>query len=239
VDLFPAIDIRAGRVVRLRQGVADRQTAYQLDPVAQAEQFLADGARWIHLVDLDRAFGSGDSLHVIRRIASQLGSRVRLQVGGGLRSIEALAGVLELQVARAVLGTAVVTDPELVSRAAREFGGERVAAGLDARAGRVAIRGWVETSDVEVTEVCRRLLAEGLETVIYTDIDRDGMLAGPDLVGAVRLQDLGARVIASGGVSSLDDLRAIRQAGLAGAIVGRALYDQRFTLIDALKTLTS
>ncbi len=236
MELFPAIDIRAGQVVRLRQGAADQLTAYHPDPVVQAEQFLDAGARWIHLVDLDRAFGSGDNLPVVRRVVSRLGSEVRLQIGGGLRTLEALAGVLELGVARAVLGTALITDPGLVSEAAQRFGSARLVAGLDAREGRIAIRGWVETTSLEVTDVCRRLVAEGLATVIYTDVSRDGMLTGPDLDGASRLRALGAQVIASGGVASLDDLRAIREAGLAGAIVGRALYEQRFTLAEALAT---
>lgn len=234
MELFPAIDVRAGRVVRLSQGEASRETSYHDDPVAQAERFIAAGASWIHVVDLDRAFGTGDNLAVISAVAASAGGRVRIQVGGGLRSLEALDAVLRLGVSRAVLGTAAVTDPALVPRAVAAAGGERIAIGLDTKAGMVAIRGWVETTELFVDDVCRRVLSEGAKTIIYTDVSRDGMLTGPDLDGAKRLQALGASVIASGGVASLQDLRAVRDAGLAGAIVGRALYEGKFTLEEAL-----
>ena len=237
MDLFPAIDLRAGRVVRLAQGEASRETRYHDDPVALAEQFISAGARWIHVVDLDRAFGTGDNLAVIQAVASRLGTRVRIQVGGGIRSRAALEAVLGLGVARAVLGTAAVTDPGLVPLALKLAGGERLAIGLDAKAGRVAIRGWVETTDLLVEDVCRRILAEGAKTVVYTDVARDGMLTGPDLEGARRLAGLGAAVIASGGVSTLDDLRAARAAGLAGAIVGRAIYEGKFNVAQALEAI--
>jgi phosphoribosylformimino-5-aminoimidazole carboxamide ribotide isomerase len=234
VDLFPAIDIRGGRVVRLAQGEAGRETRYHDDPVAQAEEFLAGGARWIHVVDLDRAFGSGDNLAPIRAIASRLGTKLQIQVGGGIRSIEALTAVLDLGVTRAVLGTAAVTDPALVPSAIQRAGPERVVIGLDAKKGMVAIRGWVETTDLRVEQVCRRVLNEGARTVVYTDVSRDGILTGPDIEGAKLLAAMGASVIASGGVASLEDLRAVREANLAGAIVGRALYDGKFSLTQAL-----
>ena len=234
MELFPAIDIRAGRVVRLAQGQAGRETRYHDDPVAQAEQFISAGARWIHVVDLDRAFGTGDNLSRIQAIASRLGTTVRIQVGGGLRSLAALGAVLDLGVNRAVLGTATVTDPALVPAAVKLAGSERLVIGLDAREGKVAIRGWVETSDLLVTDVCKRILAEGARTVVYTDVARDGMLTGPDIEGAKQLAGLGASVIASGGVSTLDDLRAVKAAGLAGAIVGRAIYEGKFDVRAAL-----
>lgn len=234
MDLFPAIDLRGGRVVRLAQGEAGRETRYHDDPVAQAEQFVATGARWIHVVDLDRAFGTGENLETIGRIASTFGTRVKIQVGGGIRSLEALDTVLALGVTRAVLGTAAVTDPALVPAAIRTAGGERVVIGLDAKKGMVAIRGWVETTELRVDQVCRRVLGEGAKTIVYTDVARDGMLTGPDIEGAQALTAMGAQVIASGGVSSLDDLRNVKVAGLAGAIVGRALYEGKFTLTEAL-----
>lgn len=234
MELYPAIDIRAGRVVRLSQGVAGRETSYHDDPVEQAEQFIAAGATWLHVVDLDRAFGTGDNREVLARLVRAAARRVRLQVGGGIRTLEALAAVLDLGVSRAVLGTAAVTDPALVPAALARAGSERVAIGLDTKAGRVAIRGWVETTPLLADDVCRRVLSEGATTIIYTDVSRDGMLTGPDLEGATRLMRLGAEVIASGGVSSLADLRAVRDAGLAGAIVGRALYESRFSLAEAL-----
>lgn len=234
MDLYPAIDIRAGRVVRLNQGDAARETSYHDDPVAQAEAFVTAGARWIHVVDLDRAFGTGENLGVIGRIAAQTRGQVRLQVGGGIRSLDALKAVRDLGAGRVVLGTIVVTDSGFVPAALSEVGAERLAIGLDAREGKVAIRGWVDTTDLLVSELCRRILDQGARTVIYTDVSRDGMLSGPDLRGAVQLKDMGAAVIASGGVSSLEDLRAVRAAGLAGAIVGRAIYEGRFTVTEGL-----
>jgi phosphoribosylformimino-5-aminoimidazole carboxamide ribotide isomerase len=237
VHLYPAIDLRSGRVVRLAQGEAARETRYHDDPVAQAERFVAAGARWIHLVDLDRAFGTGDNGEVLRAVASRLGGQAQLQVGGGIRSLDALKAVLDLGVARAVLGTAAVTDPALVPRALAHAGSGRLAIGLDARAGNVVIRGWVEATDLRAVDVCRRVLAEGARTVVYTDVARDGMLTGPDVAGATALQALGAEVIASGGVATVDDLRAVRAAGLAGAIVGRAIYEGRFTVAEALQAI--
>jgi phosphoribosylformimino-5-aminoimidazole carboxamide ribotide isomerase len=162
---------------------------------------------------------------------------VRIQVGGGLRALPALSAVLDLGIARAVLGTAAVTDPSLVLAALSLGGADRVAIGLDGRDGKVAIRGWVETTDLTVDQLCLRVLGQGARTVVYTDIGRDGMLSGPDIDGARRLQTLGAAVIASGGVSTLADLRAVREAGLAGAITGRALYEGRFTLAEALEAV--
>ena len=237
MELYPAIDVRGGRVVRLSQGEAARETSYGTDPVAQAEQFVAEGARWLHVVDLDRAFGTGDNLPVLARLAAALGRQVRIQVGGGLRSLEALRTVLDLGVTRGVLGTAAVTVPALVPQAVAAVGAERVAVGLDTKEGRVAIRGWVETTPLLATIVCRRVVAEGIHTIIYTDVSRDGMLSGPDLDGARTLQALGAGVIASGGVASVADLCAAREAGLAGAIAGRAIYEGRFTVAAALAAL--
>jgi len=234
VDLYPAIDLRAGRVVRLSQGEAGRETRYGDDPVAQAERFADAGARWIHVVDLDRAFGTGDNHRAVAAITRALAGRVQIQTGGGLRSLDAVRAVLDLGVRRAVLGTAAVTEPALVPQAVTLAGPGRLAVGLDTRDGKVAIRGWVETSPLLVVDVCRRVVADGAGTIIYTDVARDGMLAGPDLDGARVLQAVGASVIASGGVATIADLRAVREAGLAGAIVGRALYEARFTLEDAL-----
>jgi phosphoribosylformimino-5-aminoimidazole carboxamide ribotide isomerase len=237
MDLLPAIDIRNGRVVRLSQGEAGRETAYDLDPVAQAEEFIAQGAQWIHVVDLDRAFGTGENLSLLRSIVQRVGGQVRIQTGGGIRDLDALRTVLELGVTRAVLGTATVTDPELVPGALRLAGVDGVVIGLDAKEGKVAIRGWVEKTDLAVQEVCRRVLRQGARHVVYTDVGRDGMLSGPDIEGAVELQRMGARVIASGGVASLDDLRAVKRAGLSGAITGRAIYEGKFTVRQALEAV--
>ncbi|MFL5401885.1 MAG: 1-(5-phosphoribosyl)-5-[(5-phosphoribosylamino)methylideneamino]imidazole-4-carboxamide isomerase [Gemmatimonadales bacterium] len=234
MDLLPAIDVRSGRVVRLSQGEPTRQTIYGDDPVLVAERFVADGARWIHLVDLDRAFGSGDNLPTIQRVVLQVGSRVRLQLGGGFRTLDLVRSGLELGVARVVIGTAAAVDPELVPKAVAEFGSSRLAVGVDARQGFVAIRGWAETSSQRAQELAGRVAAQGIETVIYTDIARDGMLGGPDLAGAAALLSSGARVIVSGGVATAGDVRDACTTGLAGVIVGRALYEGRLTLSDAL-----
>jgi phosphoribosylformimino-5-aminoimidazole carboxamide ribotide isomerase len=235
VQVYPAIDLRAGRVVRLSQGQATRETSYHDDPVAQAEQFIAAGSVWIHVVDLDRAFGTGDNLAVIREVCLRFREQVSIQVGGGIRGLDALRSVLDLGAARAVLGTAAVTDPGLIGAALGVAGSDRVAIGIDTKGGFLAIRGWVETTEVRAVDFCRRVLQEGARTVIYTDVGRDGMLTGPDVEGAKELQALGASVVASGGVASLADLAAVRAAGLAGVIVGRALYEGRFTIVDALR----
>jgi phosphoribosylformimino-5-aminoimidazole carboxamide ribotide isomerase len=235
VDLFPAIDIRHGRVVRLSQGEATRQTVYGEDPVAVAERFAEQGAAWIHLVDLDRAFGDGENLSLVRRIVARVGRVARLQLGGGLRTVERVREGLERGVARVVIGTAAAVDPPVVPGAVAAVGAERIAVGIDARGGQVAIRGWTETTPLAAETLARRVVGEGVRTIVYTDVARDGMLTGPDVAGARRLQSVGAAVIASGGIAGLDDIRAVREAGLAGAIVGRALYEGRLDLVEALE----
>jgi phosphoribosylformimino-5-aminoimidazole carboxamide ribotide isomerase len=234
VDLFPAIDIRSGRVVRLSQGEATRQTVYGDDPVAVAERFVEQGASWIHVVDLDRALATGENLSAVTRIANRVGQRVRLQLGGGFRTLELLRAGLDLGVARVVIGTAAATDRSFVGSAVSAMGSERLAVGIDTRDGKVALRGWTETSTEDSEELARRVVADGIGTVIYTDIARDGMLGGPDLAGAAALLATGARVVVSGGVASLEDIRRARASGLAGVIVGRALYEGRLSLADAV-----
>jgi phosphoribosylformimino-5-aminoimidazole carboxamide ribotide isomerase len=235
VDLLPAIDIRRGRVVRLSQGEATRQTIYGNDALAIAERFVTEGAEWIHVVDLDRAFGTGDNLALVGRLAQRLGSRVRLQLGGGFRTVDLLRAGVQLGAARIVIGTAAAVDPAFVPAAVAAVGAKRLAMGIDARNGFVAVRGWTKTSERRAGELARQVVGEGIETVIYTDIGRDGMLSGPDLAGAVELQSTGARVIASGGVASVDDIRSACKAGLAGIIVGRALYEGRLTVSEGLE----
>lgn len=234
MDLFPAIDIRHGRVVRLSQGEATRQTVYGEDPVAVAARFADQGARWIHVVDLDRAFGDGENLGLVRRIVAAVGGQARVQLGGGLRTVALLREGLEQGVSRGVIGTAAAVDPAVVPAAVAALGADRIAVGIDARDGRVAIRGWTELSDLTAEALARRVARDGVGAVIYTDVGRDGMLTGPDLDGARRLQAAGVGVIASGGIAGAGDIRAAREAGLAGAIVGRALYEGRVTLAEAL-----
>ena len=234
MDLFPAIDIRHGRVVRLSQGEATRQTVYGDDPVAVAEGFAALGAQWIHVVDLDRAFGDGDNTAVVRAIAARVGGQLRVQLGGGLRSVELARTALTPGVSRVVIGTAAALDPAVVPAVLALEGPERIVVGIDARDGLVAVRGWTERSALSAEALAQRVVADGVRTLIYTDVARDGMLTGPDLDGARRLQALGAGVIASGGVSGVEDIVAAREAGLAGVIVGRALYAGRVELREAL-----
>jgi phosphoribosylformimino-5-aminoimidazole carboxamide ribotide isomerase len=235
VDLLPAIDIRNGRVVRLSQGERARQTVYGDDPVAVAERFLEQGARWIHVVDLDRAFGTGDNLAAVHLLAERLARKLQLQLGGGLRSKDLIREALDLGFARAVIGTAAAVDPNFVSELLAEVGPAGLAVGIDARNGLVAVRGWTETSATRAEDLARRVVHAGIETLIYTDIERDGMLNGPDVAGAVSLRTMGARVIVSGGIAGSADVRAACQAGLDGAIVGRALYEGRLTLPQALQ----
>lgn len=232
MDLYPAVDVQGGSVVRLRQGVADAATAYGDDPIAVAQGFARDGARWVHFVDLDRAFGRGDNREIARRFLATV--RVPVQVGGGLRTEDAIDEMLGWGATRVVIGTKAATDPALVDRLLARHGAERLAVGIDAKQGQVAVRGWTEVFDLTVLELGRRVVGQGARTVIYTDVARDGMLTGPDVDGARTLAALGLQVIASGGVATLDDLRRVRAAGLAGAIVGRALYEGRFTLPEAL-----
>jgi phosphoribosylformimino-5-aminoimidazole carboxamide ribotide isomerase len=238
LDLFPAIDIRFGRAVRLAQGAAAVTSPHADDPIALAERFVLQGARWLHIVDLDRALGDGENGALIGRISRRVGSHIRIQLGGGIRSLERLREVRDLEVARVILGSAAVTRPELVPEALELLGAPRVAIGLDVRDGLLSLRGWQQTSIVRARDVAIRVAAEGVRTIVYTDIARDGRLAGPDFVGAVELQAVsGAGVILSGGVGSLDDLLRAKAAAVAGVIVGRALYEGRFTFSEALTTL--
>lgn len=234
MDIYPAIDIRNGKAVRLSGGDASMETIYHPDPVALAERFVWQGARWIHIVDLDRAFGDGDNMALVDRIVARVGSHVQLQIGGGFRTADQIRRGLDTMVTRLVLGTAAIERPGLVEEAVATGGAARVAVALDTREGRVAHHGWTETSGERAVDVARRVVGQGVRSIIYTDIGRDGMLSGPDLEGARALQESGAMVILSGGVSSLDDVRRIAGTTLAGVIIGRALYENRVTLPDAL-----
>ncbi len=227
MELYPAVDIEGGRVARSRSAA---------DPLAAVRQFARDGARWVHAVDLDRAFGKGENRDVIRSLLAEGGGAVRIQVGGGLTTDAAIAELLEWGATRVVIGTAAAVDSALVARLLARYGAERLAVGIDARDGRVAARGSDVTLALTPLELARRVPGEGARTVIYTDAARDGSLAGPDVDGARAIAALGGGldVIVSGGVASLDDLRRVREAGLAGAIVGRALHDGRFTVREAL-----
>jgi phosphoribosylformimino-5-aminoimidazole carboxamide ribotide isomerase len=187
------------------------------------------------VVDLDRAFGEGDNESALLQVIERVGGRARIQAGGGFRTLELLRRGVELGLSRVVVGTAAAIDPDFLPAVAAEVPAERVAVGVDARDGRVAVRGWTETSPLTAVELARRAVGAGLRTLIYTDVARDGMLQGPDMGGALRLQQEGAAVIVSGGVASLADLQRAAEAGLSGAIVGRALYEGRVDLPQALR----
>ena len=237
MELYPAIDIRSGRVVRLSQGEATRQTVYGEDPAAVAEAFVAAGARWIHVVDLDRAFEEGDNEPAVRRVIQRVSGRAAIQAGGGFRTLALVRRGLNLGLSRVVVGTAAATEPDFLRALAADVPVERLAVGIDARDGKVAVRGWIETASLTAVELARRAVDAGIHTLIYTDVARDGMLQGPDVSGALQLKDEGAAVIVSGGISSLADLQRAAEAGLSGAIVGRAIYEGRFDLPQALRAV--
>jgi phosphoribosylformimino-5-aminoimidazole carboxamide ribotide isomerase len=239
ITLFPAIDLRRGACVRLEQGSAERETLYSTDPFAIAEQFAAAGAEWLHVVDLDAAFGDGSNRDLVRRLAAA--TPLKVQTGGGLRSEKDVAEVLDGGVARAVIGTAAVENPDLVARVVERWGADRVAVGLDARGRHPAVRGWREGSSVDLFDLAARLTAAGVRTLIYTDITRDGMLAGPNVETSAELAEhTGAEVVVSGGVGDLGHLEEIagrRHPGIVGVIVGKALYERKFGVAEALERL--
>ncbi len=235
--LFPAIDLKDGACVRLKLGLMDQATVFNTDPAAQARAFAVAGAEWIHVVDLNGAF-AGRPVNAAAVGAILAAVTVPVQLGGGIRDMATIEAWLAGGVRRVILGTVALKDPALVKAACRRFPG-RVAVGVDARGGRVAVEGWAETADVTVLDLARQFEDAGVAALIYTDIDRDGVLAGPNVEATAALAAaISIPVIASGGVSSLDDLaRLKRVAGLEGVISGRALYDGRIDLAQALALL--
>lgn len=235
--LFPAIDLKEGLAVRLEQGDMARATVFHRDPAAQAHAFEAQGFRYLHIVDLDGAFaGKPVNAAAVERILETIA--IPVQLGGGVRDMATVEGWLAKGVTRIIIGTAAVRNPALVREAAKRYPG-RIAVGLDARDGRVAVEGWAETSELTALEIARRFEDAGVAAIIYTDISRDGLLKGLNLDATIALADaVTIPVIASGGLASLDDIRALlepRAAKLEGAIAGRALYDGRLDAAQALK----
>ena len=233
MTILPAIDLKDGRCVRLRQGRAEDETVYSADPVAQAKDWRDQGATELHVVDLDGAF-SGEPRHaeLIARIIEAFGGDV--EVGGGLRTPEALRAVLESGAARAIIGSAALDDPEFLT-AAVELYGDKIAVGIDARGGLVQTKGWVDTSDVKAVDLASAVEKAGVKTIIYTDTATDGMLGGPNLSQMAAICDAakGCAITASGGVSSpydIENLKALGRQNLRAAIVGKALYDGKTTL---------
>jgi len=241
VILFPAIDLKVGQCVRLEQGDMARATVFNLDPAAQAKSFAAQGFEYLHVVDLDGAF-AGKPMNA-QAVESMLKAvAIPLQLGGGIRDLRTVQAWLEKGVARVIIGTAAVRDPALVRTAAKKFPG-RVAVGLDARDGKVAVEGWAETSEVTALEIAQRFEDAGVAAIIFTDIARDGLLKGLNLDATIALAEaISIPVIASGGLASIEDIKAMlmpRAKKLAGAIAGRALYDGRLDAAAALALIKS
>lgn len=232
--LRPAVDILDGKAVRLARGAFDQQTVYDEDPLDAALRWVNEGARALHVVDLDGArSGAPVNLEHVERIVGQAG--VPVQAGGGLRTIEAVEQLMGTGVQRAVMGTAAYRDLELLDQAVARLG-DRLVVSVDARAGRLAASGWVEQTEIPIDAVIERLTARGVRRFVYSSIDRDGMMSGPDIDGIRRVAaTVRGGFIYSGGISSLDDLRALhrlRQVNLTGVIVGKALYERRFTVSE-------
>ena len=241
VDLYPAIDLKDGVCVRLAQGDMNRATVFNDNPAQQAKAFQDSGANWIHVVDLNGAFAgkpvNAEAVESILRTVT-----VPVQLGGGIREFDMVTHWLTTGVDRIVLGTAALKNPDLVRQACKEFPGH-IAVGIDARGGRVAVEGWAESSDVTAVELARRFEDAGVSVIIHTDIDHDGVLGGPNLNASADLADaVNIPIIVSGGVASLEDIgaikrRAIKSPGLVGVISGRALYDGRIDLAEAISLL--
>jgi phosphoribosylformimino-5-aminoimidazole carboxamide ribotide isomerase len=237
MNLYPAIDLKDGQAVRLLRGDMDAATVFSDDPAAQARAFVEAGCRWLHLVDLNGAF-AGHPVNAEAVEAILATCDVPAQLGGGIRDMATIERWLDKGLARVILGTVAVENPALVRDAAAAFPG-RVAVGIDARKGRVATKGWAEETEVDATDLARSFEDAGVAAIIYTDIDRDGAMQGPNVAATEALaRAVSIPVIASGGVSSLADLKALRDTGvIEGAISGRALYDGALDLAAALRAL--
>ena len=235
--IFPAIDLKDGHCVRLVQGRIDQKTVYSDKPEEVARKFAQEGAAWLHVVDLDGAFsGSSQNLKSIEKIARAVD--LPFQVGGGLRSRADVRRVLELGAARVIIGTKAVSAPEFVQELLEEFGPEKIILGIDARDGQVAVEGWVSTAQLSAEEFGTAMRELGVSTAVFTDISRDGLLAGPNIAATRNMAvKTGLEIIASGGVSSLQDIQGLKKleaVGVSGVIIGKALYNGEFSLAEAL-----
>lgn len=241
--IYPAIDLRGGNVVRLKQGDLARITFYSDDPEETALRWLNAGAYWLHIINLDGAFGEDDdanrsALQRILQVAKRFEARV--QFGGGARSLAAIEDALKLGVGRVILGTIATEQPDVVANALTRFGPERIAVAIDARHGRVRVRGWKDDSAISAADLALQMRNLGLRTVIFTDVSRDGLGSGLNIASARELADVGGlHVIASGGAQTLQDLKAALDAKLAGVILGRALYEGTIDLKEVLNVSES
>ncbi|QGM29289.1 1-(5-phosphoribosyl)-5-[(5-phosphoribosylamino)methylideneamino]imidazole-4-carboxamide isomerase [Psychrobacillus sp. FSL K6-2843] len=241
IQVYPAIDMKGGKCVRLYQGDYDQETIYGESPFEMAKKFANEGATWIHLVDLDGA-KDGEKIHAneVIRIANEL--PVKVQIGGGIRSKEDVSYYLDNGVSRVIIGSLAISQPELVAELIEEYGGDRIVIGLDAKDGMVATHGWLETSGKSAVEVGQYFASKGAKHVIFTDIATDGTLQGPNLKANKELAEAtGLSIIVSGGISSLEDIGAVAElakiSSVSGVITGKALYNNRFTLSDALQKI--
>lgn len=234
--LLPAIDILGGKAVRLQKGDYSKVTVYNDDPVAQARAFVEAGAEWVHVVDLDGArSGVPENALIVERIVRE--TPLKVEIGGGIRSLETLKRLADLGAARMVLGTALVNDPELASAAVDLVGGERLTAGIDAKNGEVAVSGWIEGSGVAATDLAKAMAAAGFRHLVYTDIARDGMQTGLDPQAYARMAEaFGHPVIASGGVANVVDIRSLAAVAesIEGVIAGRAIYEGTLTVVEGV-----
>ena len=239
--IFPAIDLKDGKCVRLVEGKLDKKTIYSDKPEEAALHWQSLGAEYLHIVDLDGAFeGVPKNLSVIEKILAAI--KIPVQIGGGIRTLDTVKLLLDLGIKRVILGTAAVSEPNLVKEAIEKFGSDRIVLGIDARNGRVAVKGWAEESDIDAKELALNMKKIGIERIVFTDIKRDGTLKGPNIEATKEMAlATGLKVIASGGVSSIDDLKELKeieQYGVEGVIVGQALYKGAIDLKEALQCLS-
>ncbi len=235
MQLYPAIDLKDGQCVRLKQGEFKEITVYSQKPEEVAALWQSQGATFLHLVDLDGAL-AGRSVNdkVIKKIADTVS--IPIEIGGGIRSEEAIESMLSLGVTRVIIGTKAVENPEFIRDMVKKFGPDRIVAGVDAKDGMVAVEGWEKISGITASELCNRMKEYGVRHIVYTDISRDGMLTGPNVEYTKKLtEETGMDIIASGGMSSMEDLRQLYHAGVCGAIIGKALYEKRIDLKEAIE----
>ena len=238
MQLYPAIDMKNGKCVRLTQGLFDNVKVYGDSPADMAKLWVSQGATFLHLVDLDGAL-AGHSVNesAIRAVVQQVD--VPVELGGGLRSIEAVKSMLDLGVSRCIIGTKAAERPEFIRELVDAFGPERIVAGVDAKEGMVAVDGWERTSEMTASDLCLKMKEYGVQHIVYTDISRDGMLSGPNVTYTKMLTEkTGLDVIASGGVSCMEDLDMLYENGISGVIIGKALYENKIHLTEAFKKFT-
>lgn len=236
--VYPAVDLLGGQVVRLRQGDPEAMTVYSSDPAAIAQRWMATGIRWLHVVNLDGAFGDPDSANraALKSIIHEANrQQVQVQLGGGLRSLESVESAFDLGVARVILGTVAVENPSILVQLIERYGSEQISAGIDARDGKVRLHGWRKGTPIQAVELAQQLVIQGVRWLVFTDVRRDGVGTGINLPACLEMtRATGASVIAAGGVKGIDDLISARAAGLAGIIVGRALYEGLISIEDCV-----